>query len=333
MCTREITAYHNPCGGRPIFGWEGIKNGLQELKLPCGKCPECCKDYYTSWATRGSRELSQWDTSIFVTLTYNEENLPDDNSLDKKHVQDFIKRVKKHFKSTKENPIRQTYCGEYGENTRRPHYHVILYNCDFLDRKEHYISDGGHQVFISQKLTELWGKGHAEFGFATPASIAYLYKYILKKKSRKEKQAGPLIIERDGITYEVEHEFIESSRNPGIGAHLRGSDSLKKGFISVNGVKRKLPKYYLNWLKENDPQTHAKLQDKKFDFMQTLPKETQLRKQQKEYAQKLLTDTKKKIQCHLILVGIQFRPFWLKKGTRFNKGVKWTLIILKKNGE
>ena len=115
MCTREITAYVNPDGGRPIFGWEGVKNGLPELKLPCGKCPECCKDYYTSWATRGSRELSQWDSTVFVTLTYNDENLPPDNSLRKKDVQDFFKRLKKEFNSTKENPIRQIYCGEYGE--------------------------------------------------------------------------------------------------------------------------------------------------------------------------------------------------------------------------
>jgi len=294
MCTREITAYQNPSGGRPIFGWEGVKNGLPEIKLPCGKCPECCKDYYTSWATRGSRELSQWDSSLFITLTYDEEHLPDDKSLNKKHIQDFIKRVKKHFKSTKENPIRQTYCGEYGTKTGRPHYHCILYNADFADKKRHYKSAGGHQVYTSELLSTLWGKGHAEFGFATPASIAYLYKYILKKRSRKEK-LKPLTLEIDGVCYDVAHEFIESSRNPGIGAHLRGSDSLKKGFLTVNGVKKKIPKYYMEDLKKNDPLTHEIMKNDKFDFMQSLPKDSPLRKAQKEEAQKLLTDTKKRM--------------------------------------
>lgn len=249
MCTRELTAFLNPEGGRPIFGWQGVKQGLQEIKLPCGKCPECCKDYYTAWATRGSRELSNWDSSVFITLTYNEENLPRDGSLHKKHVQDFIKRVKKKFQSTKENPIRQTYCGEYGENTKRPHYHVILYNTDFKDKRKHYKTGQGHQVYTSEILSELWGKGNCEFGYATPASIAYLYKYILKKKTRKEK-LKPLNIEIDGITYDVEHEFIESSRNPGIGAWLRGNKSLNKGFLTVNGVKMKIPKYYLEDLKK-----------------------------------------------------------------------------------
>lgn len=294
MCTREITAYVNPDGGRPIFGWEGVKNGLPELKLPCGKCPECCKDYYTSWATRGSRELSQWDSTVFVTLTYNDENLPPDNSLRKKDVQDFFKRLKKEFNSTKENPIRQIYCGEYGEKTRRPHYHAIIFNCDFEDRKPHYQSPQGYQVYTSEKLSRLWGKGFAEFGHARPGSIAYLFKYILKKKSRKEKEQ-PLIIERDGITYEVAHEFIEASRNPGIGAFLRETDSIKKGFLTLDGVKKKLPKYFQEYLKRNDPKTYEKLQDKKFDFMSKLPKESRLRKEQKEFAQKKLTDTKKRM--------------------------------------
>lgn len=294
MCTRPLTAFHNPEGGRPIFGQEGVRLGLQKMELPCGRCPECCKDYYSQWATRGSRELSRWDSSVFCTLTYNDENLPPDNSLRKEDVQKFIKRVKKFFGSCKENPIRQTYCGEYGETNGRPHYHVILYNCLFPDRKPHYVTDQGHQVFTSEILSRLWGKGFAEFGIATPGSIAYLYKYILKKKSRREKKE-PLIVERDGITYEVAHEFIESSRNPGIGAHLRGSSSLRKGYLSVGGVKQKLPKYYLEWLRVNEPEVFDEISNLRFDFASSRPFENSLRKAQKELAQKRLTDTKKKI--------------------------------------
>ena len=294
MCTRELTAFVNPDGGRPIFGWEGEKNGYQVLKLPCGKCPECCKDYYTQWATRGSRELVQWETSLFITLTYDEEHLPHDRSLNKKHVQDFIKRVKKRFNSTKENPIRQIYCGEYGTQTLRPHYHVILFNVDFVDKRKHYKSNSGHQVFTSEQLTHLWGKGNAEFGFAEPSSIAYLFKYILKKKTRKEKRQ-PLTLELPEGCYDVTHEFIEGSRNPGIGAWLRGNDSLKKGYLTVNGVKKKIPKYYLEDLKINDPNTYETLKDKKFEFVKDKPIDSPLRKKQKEEAQKLLTDTKKKL--------------------------------------
>lgn len=294
MCTQPFKCYQNPTGGRPIFGWEGIKQGLSEMDLPCGKCPECCKDYYTSWATRGSRELAQWESSLFVTLTYNEEHLPSDKSLNKKDVQDFIKRLKKKFKSTKENPIRQVYCGEYGTKTSRPHYHIILFNCDFNDKRKHYFSPAGHQVYTSKTLSELWPFGNSEFGFAEASSIAYLFKYILKKKSRKEKQK-PYNLEIDGITYDVAHEFIEASRNPGIGAWMRDSDSIKKGYLTVNGQKKKIPKYYLEHLKKVDPETYHHLSDQKQDYMLKQPKETALRKKQKQEAQKLLTDTKKKL--------------------------------------
>lgn len=294
MCTNELTGYLNPDGGRLIFGFRGIREGLTEQKVPCGKCPECQKDYYTSWATRGSRELSNWESSVFITLTYSDEHLPKDKSLDKQAIQLFIKRVKRFFRSTKSNPIRQTYSGEYGSLTHRPHYHAILYNCDFPDRKAHRNSDQGHPVFTSEILTSLWGLGFAEFGYATPATIAYVSKYILKKKTRKEKEK-PLNIEIDGITYDVAHEFIEHSRNPGIGACLKDSVSIKKGYLSVNGVRNKLPKYYLEHLKKTDPTTYEKLADAKFDFMNSLPKETALRKKQKEEAQKRLTDTKRKL--------------------------------------
>lgn len=113
-----------------------------------------------------------------------------------------------------------------------------MYNCNFNDGVHHRTTDQGHKVYISKTLDKLWGKGFAEFGYATPATIAYLYKYILKKKTRKERLL-PLIIERDGVTYIVEHEFIQSSRNPGIGAHMRGSNSLKKGYLTVDGQKKK----------------------------------------------------------------------------------------------
>lgn len=296
MCTRELTAYRNPSGGRPIFGYEGVKLGLQELKLPCGKCPECQKSYYTDWATRGSREILQWDDTIFVTLTYDDDHLPPGGSLAKKDVQDFVKRVKKFFRSSKENPIRQIYCGEYGTKTGRPHYHIILFNCQFKDRTLHRTADGGQRVYVSETLRRLWPFGNSEFGDAQPGSIAYLFKYILKKKTRKEK-LKPLL-KTDTLTgevFEVEHEFIEGSRNPGIGAYMRGSNSIRKGYLTVDGVKKKLPKYYLEWLRKNEPETYDRISNLKFDFMSKLPVETAARKRQKEFAQKKLTDTKKRL--------------------------------------
>lgn len=300
MCTRPQKCYINPDGGRDIFSVSrGIKEGLQEKENPCGTCPECCKNYYTSWAIRGDRELSQWDSSVFITLTYNEEHLPANFSLDKREIQNFLKRVKKHFNSTRSNPVRQIYAGEYGSQTLRPHYHAVLFNVDFVDKIYHRTTERGDKVYTSPTLNRLWSKngkqiGFAEFGYAQPGAIGYIFKYILKKKSRKEKRV-PLIHEVNGITYEVSHEFIESSRNPGIGAVMRQSDSILKGYLSVDGVRKKLPKYLSEHLRKTNPRVYEEIQDKKFDYMSKLPKENALRLSQKEKAQKALTDTKKKL--------------------------------------
>ena len=57
MCLTQITAYQNPEGGRPIFGWAGVKAGLPEIKTSLRQCAECIHDYYSYWATRGYYEL------------------------------------------------------------------------------------------------------------------------------------------------------------------------------------------------------------------------------------------------------------------------------------
>jgi len=264
ICLNPLTAYENPEKGRPIFGWAGFSQGLREIKLPCQKCASCVHNYYSFWATRGYYELLNWSQNWFVTFTYNDKHLPKNRSLSKKEFQKFIKTLKKNFGSSKENPVRQIYCGEYGEKTKRPHYHAIFFNLNLDDLVEKRLSDQGHLCYTSETLTKLWGKGDVEISEATPATIAYLFKYILKKKSRKEKQK-PLSIEHDGITYDVEHEFIEASRNPGIGAHLRQSQSIRKGFLSLDGKIKALPKYFLEYLKTTDPRYYEELKNQRHD--------------------------------------------------------------------
>ena len=65
----------------------------------------------------------------FVTLTYDDDHLPEYNSLNYKHFQDFMKRLRKSH-----NGVRFYMCGEYGEDFSRPHYHALLFNCFFPDR-------------------------------------------------------------------------------------------------------------------------------------------------------------------------------------------------------
>lgn len=96
----------------------------------------------------------------------------------------------------------------------------------------------GDIKYFVQKLSKTYGR-LATVNLVTPRRDQLpISLSIFSRKNPEKEKLKPLSIERDGITYDVAHEFIEASRNPGIGAHLRGQASIKKGYLSVNGVKK-----------------------------------------------------------------------------------------------
>ena len=70
-------------------------------------------------------EVRMHDVSCFVTLTYNDENLPKDNTLVKEDLQKFWKDLRYRIFPEK---IRYFASGEYGDETQRPHYHAVIFN-------------------------------------------------------------------------------------------------------------------------------------------------------------------------------------------------------------
>lgn len=86
---------------------EGFK-----IKIPCGKCIGCRLDYSRDWAVRAVHESMLYKNNTFVTLTFDDEHLPDDKSLNKGYMSSWMKRFRKKFG----NDIRFMMCGEYGEN-------------------------------------------------------------------------------------------------------------------------------------------------------------------------------------------------------------------------
>lgn len=67
-------------------------------------------------------EARQHSENFFVTLTYNDENLPADG-VSKTEIQLFMKRLR----SRVSKKIRYFAVGEYGERFKRPHYHLVLF--------------------------------------------------------------------------------------------------------------------------------------------------------------------------------------------------------------
>lgn len=188
--------------------------------MPCGRCMPCRVKRARSWALRIMHETRSWDDVIFLTLTYDDNNLPYRGSLVKEHAQKFLKRLRRN---TGKN-IRYFLGAEYGDTTRRPHYHLIVFGLGLADR---------------QQIEDCWGKGFVYLGSVTFDSACYVASYTLKKLTG-ERSAE---YSRLGII----PEFSLMSRRPGIGYSYVESNKpfLKQnGFCIVKGSKVPLPRYY-----------------------------------------------------------------------------------------
>ena len=107
-----------------------IKGDNGYMFVPCGQCIACRINHAKEWATRIYGESRMHDENIFLTLTYDDEHLPKDNSVHKDEVQRFMKRLRKAVYPDK---VRYFLCGEYGGQFGRPHYHVILFGLSGFD--------------------------------------------------------------------------------------------------------------------------------------------------------------------------------------------------------
>jgi len=205
--------------------------------VPCGNCIGCRAEQGRQWAVRMMHESRMHDSSLFVTLTYDTAELPQDGSLYAKDFSGFVKRLRK----TQERRISYFGCGEYGEKNGRPHYHALLFGIDFLD-KYRCTDSNGRDFWRSESLGHVWNKGRTEIGTVTMASASYVAGYIRKKVKAKDfLRANPFTGEL------LTPEFARMSLRPAIGRRWITKwwrDVYPRDFVVVDGVEAKPPRYY-----------------------------------------------------------------------------------------
>jgi len=94
-CYGPLTAYRpksNSSDRRLVFRKTDSETGIP-IKIPCGKCPGCKLEQSRQWAVRCMHEKRLHNSSCFVTLTYDDNNLPNGNTLVKSDLQNFLKRL------------------------------------------------------------------------------------------------------------------------------------------------------------------------------------------------------------------------------------------------
>lgn len=168
---------------------------MGSLECPCGGCLPCRINRRRVWAHRILLESFKHGDSCFVTLTYNDESVPD--VLDKSHYQLWLKRLRRAFFPGK---IRYFLAGEYGEITGRPHFHAALFGIDAFTAGG---SDG--QGGIVQACWAPYGFSYV--GQLTWESSQYIAGYLTKK------------VQGDELSV---REFCRMSLRPGIGAGAMG---------------------------------------------------------------------------------------------------------------
>lgn len=230
--------------------------GKEVLQVPCGQCIGCRIDRSRQWANRCMLELQYHDSAYFVTLTYDDFHVPKSYypdpetgeahtsyTLCKRDFQLWMKRLRKKFSDDK---IRFFACGEYGGQTKRPHYHAIVFGLhlnDLVKYKTVKEGDSYYTYYNSDSVQETWPNGFVVVGEVTWESCAYVARYVTKKLSGEQAEFYK--------NFNLVPEFSDMSRRPGIARRYyddHGKDIYENAYINVStpkgGRKFKPPRYF-----------------------------------------------------------------------------------------
>lgn len=216
----------------------------------CGSCLACRINYTSQWQLRLLYELDCWNGASFVTLTYDNNHLPINGSLDKKELQNFIKRVRSEFDYRQKDSlwnrsqlfnvynkpytpkIRYYACGEYGkeENTFRPHYHIILFGLDYFNEEDMDIVRNCWDKCDPYLFDKSLGRNCA-LQPVNKDCIGYVTGYVQKKlKGQKAVE----VYDNRGVL----RPFNVSSQGLGLVSALENKDVLDKGYTFTHNGKR-----------------------------------------------------------------------------------------------
>lgn len=199
-----------------------IKHESNYHTIPCGKCVKCYKRRISMWSFRLMQEDKHSLSSHFITLTYNNENVPITKklfmTLDKRDIQLFMKRLRKDNK----NKIKYYLCGEYGSQTKRPHYHAIMFNVDI------------------NTIQSNWNKGDIHIGQVSEASVGYTLKYMFKETRVPEHQNDDRLPEFSLMSKGLGINYLTNNM-----IRWHKEDLLNRVYLNIlDGKKAAMPRYY-----------------------------------------------------------------------------------------
>lgn len=188
------------------------------------------------WTARILLESRLHYASFFITLTYSDEHLPENGSLRKSDLQNFVKRLRKNTG----RKLRYFAVGEYGTRTGRAHYHAIIFGTENFGLEDRTVK--GRLVSTSPEIEQAWtlhGQklGHTSAAILNRKRARYVAGYCLKKLTDcTESDQLRLGGERGNRT----PEFMICSRRPGIGIDDTNVGNIARGLdrhdLQMSGI-------------------------------------------------------------------------------------------------
>lgn len=239
-----------------LYGNKAIRD---HIDLPCGRCPGCLLNHSRQWRDRCVAESFYHSHNLFLTLTYDDIHVPIGPSgnltLRKKDLQDFWKRLR-YFGYE----FRYFCCGEYGDETHRPHYHALVFGLDLPDIT---LNEYGH--LESDVLTSIWKNGMVSIGEFNEATAGYVSRYTYKKAFKD--------LQLFYDSFQVDPEFTEMSRRPGIGSQFfedHGRFLYENGKFSYatsdGGKSLYSTRYWLKCLERDYPEFYEEVKNRAIDY-------------------------------------------------------------------
>lgn len=253
--------------------------------VPCGQCIGCRLDRSRQWADRMMLELDHSKTAVFALLSYDEEHVPRSKvnpkylSLRKSDISKFVKDLRSYFSNKGAGPERSIrfYAGlEYGDETRRPHAHIILFGlsledcgADLLHPK--FFNSFHEPIYETPVLDKVWKKGITGAGYVSWQTCAYTARYVTKKLTGRMSDVYAEL--------GIEPEASLMSRRPGIGGFyaIDHPECLSEDEIFIDdrfGEKSRasvhVPKYIFKNLELTNPDLYSIIKSQRAEYAEDL---------------------------------------------------------------
>ena len=244
------------------------------LQVPCGECDECRKQRIQQFATRLTFEnyatIKAGGHNVFLTFSYNNAHLPylcyggygykeAVKCFDSKHILYLLRALHRHY-AKKGLKFKHFVCSEYGDTTKRPHYHGLFNLPAEIDPLE-----------FAERARKYWTKGiYGKLGFMFPSAsdCRVFNKHIVRSDSSAGRYVAkyavkdlsfyklPIIkiISKDKVLKSQYHDYLPKtyiSCNLGVSALPLVKVDSQYLLCPFTGKKLTIPRYYFDKLSYN----------------------------------------------------------------------------------